>query len=64
VKKKYTAPKLVAIGDMVHNTLGASGTIADNGTFQAGANGAQAKGAQNNGNNKNFNNDNFNNNGF
>ena len=70
MKKKYTTPKLIPIGDMVNNTLGASGANADNGTFQAGGNGVQANGTQNNKagtttlNSNNFDNNNFNNNGF
>lgn len=43
MKKKYSSPKLILIGDMVNNTLGSSGTGTDNGSFQdAGGNGAQA----------------------
>ena len=70
MKKKYTAPKLTTIGDMANNTLGASGTFNDNGTFQASANGRQGNGRGNNGtgpttlDTNNFNNDGFNNNGF
>lgn len=70
MKKKYTTPKLIIIGDMVNNTLGASGTLADNGTFQAAANGGQNNGGQNNTagrttlDTNNFNNDGFDNNGF
>lgn len=31
MKKKYTTPKIILIGDMVNNTLGASGTTSDSG---------------------------------
>ena len=65
VKKKYAAPKLTSIGDMANNTLGASGNFADNGTFQASANGVGANGGGNNGTRPTtFDTNNFNNNGF
>ena len=70
MKKKYSTPKLIAIGDMVHNTLGASGNVSDNGTMQAGGNGSQSNSTQNDGaktttlNSNNFDNNSFNNNGF
>ncbi len=31
MKKKYVAPRLILIGDMINNTLGASGPDADAG---------------------------------
>lgn len=65
MKKEYTSPKFIPIGDMVNNTLGSSGTVADNATRQAGANGAQSTGGNTAGrNNTGFNNDGFNNDGF
>jgi len=65
MKKTYTSPRLIPIGDMVNNTLGSSGTVADNGTRQAGAEQATNSGANNTGrNNTGFNNDGFNNDGF
>ena len=35
-KKGYESPKIKRIGDMANNTLGASGTGADSGTFRGG----------------------------
>jgi hypothetical protein len=70
LKKKYTVPELRKIGDMVNNTLGASGGITDGASFQAGGNGSQSNSTQNNNsqNNNNrqssFNNDSFNNSSF
>jgi hypothetical protein len=59
MKKHYNTPSLVLIGDMVNNTLGASGTGADSGSKsrQAGGNGSQSS-------NKSFNDRSFNNNDF
>lgn len=43
MKKKYSSPKFILIGDMANNTLGSSGTGTDNGSFQdAGGSGGQA----------------------
>ena len=42
MKKSYTSPKLIHIGDMVNNTLGSSGTVADSGTRQASVYGKQS----------------------
>lgn len=43
MKKKYSSPKFILIGDMANNTLGSSGTGTDNGSFQdAGGNGDPA----------------------
>lgn len=66
MKRKYTSPRLIPIGDMVNNTLGSSGTRADNGTLQAGANGGtNPNGTNTNGTGTtNFNTNNFNNDGF
>jgi len=67
MKKVYTAPKLTRIGDMINNTLGASGTAADNGTYQqGGANGNQANSSKNSSNKKStkFSNDSFSNDSF
>ena len=65
MKKEYTSPKLIPIGDRVNNTLGSSGTVADNGTRQAGAEQTTNSGQNNTGrNNTGFNNDGFNNDGF
>ena len=64
MKRTYTSPKLIPIGDMVNNTLGASGTFADNGTRQA--NGQQRTNSAGNNRGRNdtgFNNDNFTNDG-
>ncbi len=47
MKKKYSIPKIILIGDMANNTLGSSGTVADNGTFQANANGGEGNSNQN-----------------
>ncbi len=65
MKKTYTSPKLIPVGDMVNNTLGSSGTVADNGTRQAGAEQRTSSGGDNAGRNSTgFNNDGFNNDGF
>ncbi len=66
MKKRYHSPSLIPIGDMVNNTLGASGDISDNSTRQASGNGGSNNAGQNNAgrNNSGFNNDGFNNDGF
>jgi len=51
MKKKYTSPKLTPIGDMVTNTLGASGTRSDGGARRTG--GLYGRAANPNGNNFN-----------
>ncbi len=66
MKKEYTSPKLIPIGDMVNNTLGSSGTVADNGTRQAGGNGTQGSSGQTTSNQKTIglDSDGFSNDGF
>lgn len=65
MKRTYTSPTLIPIGDMVNNTLGSFGTFADNGTRQAGANGSASTTNNTTGQNTTgFNNDGFNNDGF
>jgi len=63
MKKEYSTPKMIIIGDMVNNTLGSSGNTSDGASQQAGANGQQTNSNSFNDrsfNNRNFNNDNFN----
>ena len=43
MKKNYSAPKLIPIGDMANNTLGSSGTQADGGSKQPGIYGDSRK---------------------
>jgi hypothetical protein len=57
MKKHYNTPKFVLIGDMVKNTLGASGTGTDSASKQAGGCGGRQ-------NNRSFNDRSFNNNDF
>jgi hypothetical protein len=69
MKKRYTPPKLVYVGDMVNNTLGASGNVADSGSRsrQGGGNGSSRQNQKNRSSREkssgldrnNFNNDNF-----
>jgi hypothetical protein len=44
MKKKYTPPKLTLIGDMVSNTLGASGTVSDGASRRTGGGYGNANG--------------------
>lgn len=66
MKKIYTSPKLIPIGDMVNNTLGSSGRVSDNGTRQAGGNGTQSSSGQTTSNRKTtgLDSDSFSNDGF
>jgi len=66
MKKIYTSPEIVCIGDMVNNTLGSSGDTSDNGTRQAGGenntssnNNKNTKQSNSNSNGDSFQNDSF-----
>lgn len=56
MKRKYNSPKLTLIGDMINNTLGASGNSPDGGSLQSGGQGRT--------NNNDFNRRSFNSGGF
>jgi len=61
MKRKYSSPRLIPIGDMINNTLGASGNRSDGASLQSGGNG---KSANSDFNSRNFDSRGFNNSAF